>query len=241
MKESNCPELIWEEEHRILTLEGQPVLEYDLRWPRLNNAKGDSRRINRYYSRLARQWQLRWQREVYWQACLDLAQKLAESRPFIPWAGSLTGEMTLWESGLLSLSLTGEERRGSKKICRVRWGDTWQVKEGAPCPPSHFFQKKAKWKNELLSQLIEEGQAMVKSGEHFFDSDWEARLPRWLNQAQVWLTENRMEWAFPPCAISPSAEGVPLFSLPREKPLQNGETRQNQPSKKKLKKLKITP
>jgi len=218
LKEDNCPELVWEEEHKVLTLEGQPVLEYTLCWPQLKNPKGLSRRLNWYYARLARQWRLRWQREVYWQACLDLVQQLQESRPFTPWTGKLTGEVTLWKDGLLSLSLSGEESRGNKKPCRVRWGDTWEIKEGAPCPPARFFENGTRWKKELVPRLIDEGRNMEKGGEHFFDSDWESRLPRWLTRAEVWLTEERMEWAFPPCAISPAAEGVPLFSIPRDMP-----------------------
>ena len=147
----------------------------------------------------------------------------------------------MWEGRLLSLSLTGEECRGSKKPCRVRWGDTWEVKEGAPCPPAYFFPQRAGWKKELIPLLAAEGQAMAKSGEHFFDSDWENRLPRWLNRAEVWLTGDKMEWAFPPCAISPAAEGVPIFSLPREIPSKTRKKRVKKPSKKNLKKLKITP
>ena len=205
MKEDNRPALVWEEEHKLLSLEGQPVLEYTLSWPRLTRPKGLSRRINWYYARLARQWRLRWQREVYWQACLELAQRQQEGRPFTPWTGRLGGEVTLWEDGLLSLSLTGEESRGNKKPCRVRWGDSWQVKEGAPCPPAQLAGRGRKWKKDLLPRLTEEGRAMAKSGEHFFDSDWESRLPRWLDKAEVWLTPEKMEWAFPPCAISPAA------------------------------------
>lgn len=218
MKEHNCPGLVWEEEHKVLTLEGQPVLEYTLCWPQLQNPKGLSRRINWYYARLARQWRLRWQREIYWLACLELVRRREESRPFTPWTGKLTGEVTLWEGGLLSLSLSGEESRGNKKPCRVRWGDTWEVKEGAPCPPARLFQGRWGWKRALLPQLRAEGEKMVASGEHFFDGDWERRLPRWLHRAEVWLTGDRMEWALPPCAISPAAEGAPVFSLPREMP-----------------------
>ena len=48
--------VIWEEERRSLTLEGEPVLEYALSWPRVEGAGLGGKWISRYYVRLAGNW-----------------------------------------------------------------------------------------------------------------------------------------------------------------------------------------
>ena len=68
------PQVLWHEEKGSLTLEGEPVLEYTLSWPEVQNAGLSGRWISRYYDRLARSWKQRWQREVYLAACLRCFQ-----------------------------------------------------------------------------------------------------------------------------------------------------------------------
>ena len=80
-KEPEAPQVLWHEENRTLTLEGEPVLDYALSWPELADAGRGGRRISRYYARLAQSWRLRWQREVYWKACIQLADRRAAARP----------------------------------------------------------------------------------------------------------------------------------------------------------------
>ena len=124
----------WSEERRRLTLEGEGVLEYVLRWPQVEGAGLGGRWISAYYRRLAGSWRRRWEREIYLQACLDLVRCREESRPFTPWRGELTGEVALLRDGLLSLRFTGWESRGAKPPSRVRWGDVWKVRRGRPAP-----------------------------------------------------------------------------------------------------------
>ena len=85
--------VIWEEETRVLTLEGEPVLKYALSWPRVEGAGLGGRWIGRYYVRLADQWRRRWEREVYWRACLELAAATD------PPAGHSTGQTTVLQIG----------------------------------------------------------------------------------------------------------------------------------------------
>ena len=78
----------WSREERTLTLEGEPVLTYALSWPAVENAGLGGRWISRYYARLAGSWRRRWEREVYWRACLALAEAREGARPFQPWTGT---------------------------------------------------------------------------------------------------------------------------------------------------------
>ena len=78
MKEPAEVQIVWQEERRCLTLEGETVLEYVLCWPKVEGGGLGGRWISRYYAHLARSWRQRWEREVYWAACLELAARREE-------------------------------------------------------------------------------------------------------------------------------------------------------------------
>ena len=120
-------EVRWLEEQKTLTLTGEPVLECRYAWPETGQKK-----LDRYYRRLKGQWQRRWERELYWDACLDLAGKRERSRPFTPWTATLLGETTFQNEELLSLFLEARERRGDSRTLYGRSGDIWEVRTGAP-------------------------------------------------------------------------------------------------------------
>lgn len=208
------PEVVWHEEHQTLTLEGEPVLEYALSWPEVVKGGLGGRWISRYYAHMAKTWRLRWRREIYWKACLELAERRASSRPFAPWSGRLWGEVALLEGGRLSLRLEGEEVRGDGKPCRVRWGDVWNVREGAPCPLKSFFQGERGWKRRLLTQIIQQGRDRRQAGDCFLDQDWEQKVRRQLPEQDFCLTPEGLEFPFPQGAFAPAAEGTPVFCIP---------------------------
>lgn len=216
-KTAAAPEVVWQEEQRTLTLEGEPVLEYALSWPEVTGGGLGGRWITKYYAHLAKSWRLRWQREVYWLACLELADRRAASRPFTPWTGKLSGEVTQLEGGLLSLRLVGEEIRGNGKLCLVRWGDVWKVREGAPYPLRAFFPGERRWKKRLTGQVAQQGNDRRAAGDCFLDQGWEARIPKLLPTGDYCLTDQGAELAFPQSAIAPAAEGTPVFYAPLSK------------------------
>lgn len=216
MKEQEKARVTWQTEERVLTLEGEPVLRYTLTWPEVTGAGAGGRRISRYYARLARLWGRRWQREVYWKACLALAQCRGASRLFVPWEGGLKGEVALWRDGLLSLRMEGWEVRGNGKPNRVRWGDVWKVREGAPCPLKEWMPKGRRWKRLLLADLFQQGQQRKAAGEYAPDPDWGRKLNRFFPGDGYCLTPEGLEFAYPQCSIAPAAEGTPVFQVSRE-------------------------
>lgn len=206
----------WQEEWRLLTLEGEGVLEYALRWPQVEGAGLGGRWISAYYRRLAESWRRRWEREVYIRACLDLVQRREEGRPFTLWRGELTGEVALLRDGLLSLRFLGWESQGAKPPCRVRWGDVWKVRQGAPCPLGELMAGRRGWRRRLWAALAGQGEARRRGGDCFLDRDWlkKARDARPLKD--YCLTGEGVELALPQCAAAPAAEGCPVFTLPLE-------------------------
>ena len=208
--------VVWEEERRTLTLTGEPVLTYVLSWPRLEGAGLGGRWISGYYARLARRWRLRWQREVYWLACLELAASREAARPFTPWTGELTGETALLRSGVLSLRFFGAEVRGDGRPARVRWGDVWSLREGTPKPLRSLFAGEKGWRSRLWRALVRQGEERRQAGDCFLDGDWSQKAKK-ARPLRGWcLTEEGVEVALPQCAASPAAEGCPVFTLPLE-------------------------
>lgn len=205
--------VVWEKESRVLTLEREPVLNFSLSWPRIENGGLGGRWISRYYARLADRWRRRWEREVYWLACLELAAGREKSRPFTPWSGELTGETALLQDGVLSLRFFGCEVRGDGRPARVRWGDVWKLREGAPKPLKELFGKKG-WKKGLRQAVLRQGEERRQAGDCFLDGDWAKKVKR-ARPLRGWcLTEEGVEFSLPQCAAAPAAEGCPTFLIP---------------------------
>lgn len=213
--------VLWNEEKRVLTLEGETVLEYTLLWPQVEGAGLGGRGISRYYARLARNWRRRWEREVYWRACLELAARRESARPFSPWSGALMGETVLQENGVLSLRFQGCEIRGDGRPARVRWGDVWNLWEGAPKPLHSLFSGERGWKKRLWQTVIHQGEERRQSGDCFLDNGWVGKA-RGARPFRDWcLTAEGVELSLPQCSAAPAAEGCPVFTIPlSEKPEQ---------------------
>ena len=217
MSRENGVQVSWQEVHRILTLEGEPVLEYTLSWPEVSGAGLGGRWITRYYARLARSWRERWEREVNWKACLELGERRERARPFTPWQGELRGEVALLEGGLLSLRFTGWETRGDGRPNRVRWGDVWKVRQGAPCPLKALVGKKRGWKRRLCEELVRQGEGRRAGGDLFLDGDWTQKAQA-ARPLEGWcLTQDGIEVSLPQAAAAPAAEGCPVFTLTLER------------------------
>jgi len=186
-------EVRWLEEEKTLTLTGEPVLACRYVWPETGCKKPD-----RYYRRVKALWQRRWERELYWSACLDLAEKRERSRPFTPWSAQLLGETTYQDEALLSLYIEARERRGDGRTVCGRSGDIWEVKTGAPVTLPWRERRKLCGQLELREESV-------------LDEDYGAKLKRFFSPKNVCLRPEGLEVWFPQCAIAPAAEGLPTF------------------------------
>ena len=196
-----------------MTLEGECVLRCVLTRPELAGTWKGIRAINRYYSHVADRWRRRWEREVYCMACLDLADRRAQGRPFRVWQSELETHITLQEDGLLSLWQEGLECRGYDRPLMLRRGDTWSLAGGAPLTLSYFFAQERRWKKRVLEQLKEQVQGRLASGESLLDKDCVKRLRREFVPDNYWLTGEGAQVFFPMCTIAAGGEGIPAFSV----------------------------
>ena len=200
MKEEDALQVVWNEEKRTLTLEGEPVLEYVLCWPQIEGAGLGGRWIGKYYNRLAKSWRRRWEQEVYWAACLELAARREAAKPFSPWTGELRGEVVLLRDGVLSLRFHGAEVRGDGRPARVRWGDVWKLREGTPKTLRSLYSEKKGWKSRLWQSMVQQGEARRQGGDCFLDGDW-VKKAKALHPLRGWcLTGEGVEISLPQCA-----------------------------------------
>ena len=201
-----------------LTLEGEPVLRCELTWPECIGTWQGLRDINRYYDRVVQVWRERWEREVYVQACLDLADRRAQGRPFRPWQAKLTTQITREGEGLLSLVQDAAEQAGYDRPVTVRRGDTWSLDSGVPRTLASFFSPNRRWKKRLLAQVEEQAAQRLASGESLLDSDCVQKLRKLFDSERFCLTGKGVQVFFPMYALGPGAEGIPAFDV--ELPLQ---------------------
>lgn len=216
MKERPQTQVLWNQEQKALTLEGEPVLEYHLSVPELQGGRG-CRRIGRYYRRVGQVWRRRWERELYWLACLELVSCRERSRPFRPWRARLEGEATLLSPTRISLRLEATEWGSDGRPLRVVTGDLWRLPEGAPVALREVLPHRRGWKAQLLERLTQTALSRRAAGELFLEEDFQRVLPEAFSTDRFCLREEGTEFYFPQCTISPAAEGCPAL-LPGNAP-----------------------
>lgn len=197
-----------------LTLEGEPVLCCLMTRPECGGTWKGLEAINRYYVRVAQVWQERWKREVYVRACLDLADRRAQGKPFRPWQASLTTQITYQSDGLLSLFQDGTEQAGHDRPVTVRRGDTWSLETGAPRSLSSFFKNERRWKRRIRRQVEEQAAQRLASGETLLDADCREAVRALFDVQRFYRTEQGIRMFFPMYTLGPSAEGIPVFDIP---------------------------
>lgn len=215
-RERKKPELTVEVKRREweMTLEGEHVLRCVLTVPELTGTWKGIGAINRYYSRAAECWRRRWEREVYCRACLDLADRRAQGRPFRVWQAELETQITLQEDGVLSLWQEGRECCGYDRPRLLRRGDTWSLAEGAPIPLAAFYPKERRWKRKLIRQLERQAQERLAAGESLLDRDCAKGLGREFERENFYLSGHEIQVFFPMYALGAGAEGIPVFAVP---------------------------
>ena len=202
--------LHWQRQERTMTLEGEPVLSYELSWPEGENCP----RLTRYYRRTAQAWKARWEQRLYPMACLELADCRARSRPFRPWNCELSGSAPWEAEERASIVLTARETGGQGQRRCVTRGIVWRLKDGTPMTLSMALPPEYRKRKALLAALGRAADQCRSGGEVLLDADLEPRLPRLLDRENFWLEEGRAAFPLPQYAAAPGAEGCPVLYIP---------------------------
>lgn len=194
-------------------LEGEPVLHCILTRPECMGAGRGQAAVNRCYQHVEEVWRRRWERELYCRACLDLADRRVQGRPFRVWQAELVTEITLQQDGLLSLWQEGRECWGYERPLLLRRGDTWDFKEGAPRTLASFCTGHKRWKGQILNGVREQMRDLLAGGESLLDEACVQTLRRHFDRENYYLTPEGATIFFPMYTIASGGEGVPSFSV----------------------------
>lgn len=206
-----CSEKNWT---RVLKQDGKPVLSFSILRPAFPET-GKTERVERYFARLAEQWERRWTDVLFPRACRAAADAVSSSRPFDPWQAKLTYTVTLWEPPLLSLRLDAEEQTGGSRPLLVCQGETWDLGSGYPRPLRSFFPARSRrWRKELLAALARQAQERLASGESLLDPDCPTLLARTFDPECFYLTGEGLAVFYPLYLLGPFAEGISVFHVP---------------------------
>ena len=197
---------------RVMKQDGEPVLELSLRRPTFPEG-GKTARAERYFARMAEQWQARWETALFPRACQALTNARANSRPFEPWQCELDCTVTFWQPPLLSLRLDVTESDGTSRPLRLRLGETWDFSTGYPRTLRSFFPaKELHWRKKLLASLRAQAAERLASGESLLDPDCPQIMERAFDPERFYLTEEGLTVFYPLYVLGPYAEGIPVFT-----------------------------
>lgn len=200
---------------REWTLEDIPVLRASVSVPQpVPAADRVSRRIHRYYQLQCRSYLRyceRWLLPLAEAACREA---LAVSAPLPCLRAELRYEVTYNRGGLWSLYTQSRETAASGPSLLTRRGDTWDLNGGYPVELSSFFPPRSGWKKRLLALAAEEIRRQEQAGISRYHKGWRQELRRRFNPQNYYLMAEGLAYFFPMYAIAPSAEGIPVFTMP---------------------------
>lgn len=179
-----------------------PLLTLRARWPQPEGEGRASRRLRRYYDRLARRWLARWTGPLLEKA------RAARARD---WQAGMDFTVTYLEDGLLSLYIDLTETADRPRT--VRLGDVWELKRGTPVALPALLGASRRWKNRVLEQVETQAAERVGSGEYLYYEDWPQLCRRWFSPERYYLTAEGPVVFYPMETIAPALEGVPAFPL----------------------------
>ena len=195
------------------TLEGETVLHCVMMQPEGTGTWRGLGAINRCYQHVAEVWRRRWEQELYCAACLDLADRRAQGRPFRVWQAELVTEITLQQDGVLSLWQEGRETWGYERPLLLRRGDTWDLQTGAPRPLASFCSGQRGWKQNILDQMRQQIENRLADGESLLDADCTRKMRRHFNRESYYLTPEGANVFVPMYTIASGGEGIPVFTV----------------------------
>ena len=210
---------------RTMKSNGDPVLILSIRRPSFPES-GKCRRIERYFSQLARRWQTRWEADLYPKACQSYTEHQTQSRPFLPWQVKLDYEITFWQPPLISIRLEIQEQDPSALPCFLHIGEVWDTAAGYPRSLRSFLPETPRlWKRELMKQLAVLVQQQLDSGESLLRPDCFSDVKQKFDSERFYLTEEGIVIYYPLYALGPYGEGIPTFTIPISEQVQSNKLR----------------
>ena len=199
-------------DQKIETADGETLLKAVWSVPVIAGTSKISARLNSHYQ-AARRFLARYTDDVLIrQAKRQKAFYDKYSFPFLPHEMNSSYEVTLNESGILSLFTDRYEYAGGANGFTIRRGDTWSLESGFPL---HIDLNKHK--RALLRLAEEQALRRQERGEAVYNEPLRRNLRRYWKPDQWYLTRDGLALYYGQVTIAPHPEGIPVFVLPRER------------------------
>ncbi|SBV98870.1 conserved hypothetical protein [uncultured Eubacteriales bacterium] len=196
---------------QVLKCDGEPVLSFTLRWPKLPEDTAALRRIARYYRHAADRWRTRWETCLFSMACEELRHAREQSFPFRPWEAALDFTVTYNEKGLFSLYMDAYEYTGGAHGNTVRCGDAWDLNSGAPITLPMLFPKGSHWRRDSIAEVCKQIRQRIDSGDYVFLDGWQEAAASEFDPCRFYLTDEGAAVFYPLYTLAPYVEGILSF------------------------------
>ena len=173
-----------------------------------------ARRLDRYYRQCMRAFLSYCQRYLYPQAlsAFDRARQISAPLPCAE--ARLECTVTCNQDGVLSLYLDCTEWAGTPEALTLRRADTWDLSTGAPICARDCFPPGVRPRRRCLDAARAQCAAQESAGKAVYTGHLSARLRRYLNLRNFYLSERGFHFFYQPCCIAPASAGCPAFFLP---------------------------
>ncbi len=194
-------------------LQDQVVLEKRWVLPSIKGTGFPVHKLNDYYQRVIRQWQKRWDGELYWRSGIAFATCKEQGRAFLPWNVELTQTVTYQSEAILSLVTEVREQWGKTQCRWIKYGDVWHLPSGTPALPWEFLNEK-NGKKYLKQRLYEQFQEMgQREGSHLPEMT-QQQFCKLCHMDRFAWTDRGLEFYIPQRVFIQGQEGILTFFIP---------------------------
>ena len=205
-----------QEEERQWFADEIPVLRAELTTPQCCKQQSCqvARRLNRYYRQCARAFLAYCSHYMYPQALNAFEQARQASAPLPCAAAQLHCTVTCNQNQVLSLYIDCTEWVGTRDALTLRRADTWNLATGDPISLKDCFPSGTKPRRRCLEAVRLQCAQQQEAGKAIYAEHLNARLRRYFNGRNFYLSDGGLHFFYQPCCIAPALEGCPTFFLP---------------------------
>ncbi len=195
----------------------EPVLNYAVSLPQIVRQGRCGRRISQHYRFLRRRVDFMVRHPLFRLA--EKHWKLCQSggAPFVPYLLEMDYTASRNDGEFLSLHYDRYMTIDGQRRCVLRGADTWSLTTGAPVSCAHFFPGRERPNRFVLDEILNIARARTAMGTALFYEDLKKNFKRHFNVERFYLTDDGLSFFFQPGTIAPGEQGVPVFTIPKEK------------------------
>lgn len=138
----------------------------------------------------------------------------ANNYPFFPYEVDLDYKITMNSNYILSMYFDKYEFTGGAHGNTIRFGTTWDLKNGNLLTLSEIFPNVNNLNEQLISQIILQANYNMKKNPGIYFNNYKDLIKTNFNEANFYLTPNSVNIFYQQYDIAPYSTGIVVFSIP---------------------------